>query len=115
MLLLEPQVTLQVIFASSTALHQPLDGVLSCQCACMQAYDQELWNWDVYICHAGEDTVLAQSLRDQLLPLRVLMCEDTPMVGDMALQPEEAAVRCAYVAVVLLCEELFREKGGFRF
>ena len=79
-----------------------------------QAYDQELWKWDVLICHAGSDKVFAQSLRDQLLPLRVLVCEDSPSTCTDALQAVEAAVRSTFVAVVLLCEELFQEAAPLR-
>lgn len=77
-----------------------------------QAYDQELWKWDVFICHAENDKVFAQSLRDQLLPLRVLLYEDSPSFdGRTALQQVEAAVRSTFIAVVLLCEEVFQEGG----
>ena len=77
-----------------------------------QAYDQELWKWDVFICHAEKDKAFALSLRDQLLPLRVLLYEDSLCFdGRTALQQVEAAVRSTFIAVVLLCEEVFQEGG----
>ena len=76
-------------------------------------FRKEVWTWDVFVCHAGEDKPFARFLRNSLrdLGLRCFVDEDDLRVGDNAPLAMDAAVRSTYIAVVLLCEEFFQKKS----
>ena len=75
-----------------------------------RAFQQELWVWDVFVCHAGPDKVFARLLGDRLrvLNLRCFVDEDSLPAGGNAVEALEAAARSAHIAVVLLSEEFFQ-------
>ena len=71
----------------------------------------ELWAWDVFICHAGEDKAFGLSLYRRLVRagLRSFLDETSLHVGGDAPAAMKAAVHSSQIAVVLLSEEFFKK------
>ena len=69
----------------------------------------ELWAWDVFISHAGEDKPFAACLHRRLvrIGLRSFLDEDSLRVGGDAPAAMEAAAHSSQIALVLLSEEFF--------
>ena len=79
-------------------------------------FRKEVWTWDVFVCHAGEDKPFARFLRKRLqeLGLRCFVDEDDLHVTDNAPVAMDSAVRRTYIAVILLCKEFFRKEAPQR-
>ena len=71
------------------------------------------WDWDIFVCHAGEEKPFARLLRSSLqeLGLRCFVDEEDLRVADNAQRAMDAALRRTHIAVVLLCEEFFQKEA----
>ena len=74
-------------------------------------FQLELWAWDVFICHAGEDKPFGLCLYRRLVRagLRSFLDEVSLRVGGDAPAAMKAAVHSSQIAVVLLSEEFFQK------
>ena len=78
----------------------------------MRDLQKDLWMYDVFVCHAGPDKHFARALRKRLpQELRCFVDEDSLFPGEHALQAMKAAAHNCQVAVVLLGEQVFRNKA----
>ena len=74
-------------------------------------FQLDLWHWDVFLSHAGEDKAFAAILHKRLLKvgLRSFFDKESLLAGSDVPQSLEAAVRSTQIAVVLLSEEFFQK------
>ena len=69
---------------------------------------KELYDWDVFVCHAGPDKPFALALSSRLpAELRRFVDEESLIPGDDAPAIMEFAVKSTQISVVLLSHEFF--------
>ncbi|KAK9818211.1 hypothetical protein WJX72_008866 [[Myrmecia] bisecta] len=77
-----------------------------------RSFQKRRWDWDVFICHAGEDKPFGRLLWDRLVlhDLRAFLDDESLVLGTQVDQSLERAAKSTQIAVVLLSREFFQKE-----